>query len=77
MHLSSVIAQKVDCLAQLGYRVAPGFAGFAHQQSHHAGCIGLQQIGRTLQPFGALCGECGGPRGGKFGGSLQRVLYIG
>ena len=76
-HLCCVITQKVHRLTQFSHGVAPGLACFAHQQGHHAGCIGLQQIGRVLQQGGALCGWRHGPCRGKVSRGLQRSLHIG
>ena len=76
-YLCGVVAQKVHRLTQFSHGVAPGLACFAHQQGHHAGCIGLQQIGRVLQQGGALCGGRHGPCRGKVSRRLQRSLHIG
>jgi len=75
--LLRVVAQEVDCLAQLGDRVSPRLAGLAHGQRQQGVGLALEQGGGVDERVAARAGRGGSPFGRSGAGGGQGALDVG
>lgn len=71
-HLSCIIVQEVDRLADFGNGVTEGFTGFTHQNADQILHLAFHHYGSALQNGGALLRRRGKPDGPFADGRIQR-----